>query len=123
MIVHVDLFSEKAVRTFEGVAARLIDMKPGFESIANRLEEGERQLFDSLGGRYVDTGRTRDSLTQPSGNDAIRSAHHDELIFGTAVPYARFLRKPDVLPLTDREANEAGVTAMAWIMGAHGARR
>lgn len=59
------------------------------------LEEEERAKFDALGGRYVDTGRTERSLTEPAGPDAIREVTPWGIVFGTAVPYARYLTEDE----------------------------
>jgi hypothetical protein len=59
------------------------------------LEAEEQHIFDALHGRYVDTGRTMRSLTEPGGPDAVRVVTSDELIFGTSVPYAPYLTKEE----------------------------
>lgn len=56
------------------------------------LEESERAIFEAHGGRYVQTGALRDSLTQSSADNAIRRQLGGTLEFGTGVWYAKFQR-------------------------------
>jgi hypothetical protein len=85
-----------AIGWLEGIARRIANPTAIMGATAfPALEQAERELFASLGGRYVDTGRTRDSLTTRTHPDAIREVHIDELVFGTSVPYAVFLTEDE----------------------------
>lgn len=110
---------EKTIGDLEGIAHRMSDAQPAFEEAMRILERGEQRLFRRLHGKYVRTGATRDSLTQPAANHAIREAHADELVFGTSVWYARFLRnkrgKSAVLVLTPTERKQIGETILDYI--------
>jgi hypothetical protein len=104
---------------------RAINAKPAFEKVLDIAEAGQRRHFSRLGGRYVDTGALRASLTQPHANGAIREAHADEVEFGTSIYYARFLNKPGtsrrkkgssaVLVLQPKAKREAGQALMDYI--------
>jgi hypothetical protein len=87
------LGTEEASQDLEGVEQRILHAEPAFTEIERILEQGEQRHFNRLHGKYVRTGATRASLTQPSANGAIREAHTDQLIFGTKIWYAKFLRK------------------------------
>lgn len=103
-----------------GVARRLVNAEPAFVDVARILERGEQRLFKRLRGKYVDTGATRASLTQPDANGAIRQAHGDELVFGTSIWYARFLRrkkKSAVLVLQPTERKAAAQTILDYVTG------
>jgi hypothetical protein len=112
---------EKTVADLEGISHRMTDAEPAFVEAARILERGERRLFTRLHGKYVRTGATRDSLTQPAANHAIREAHADELVFGTSVWYARFLRKKRgksaVLVLQPTERKQITRTILDYITG------
>lgn len=103
------LGTEKTSSDLAGVAHRLQNAEPAYLQVARILERGEQRLFTRLRGKYVDTGATRASLTQPHANGAIRRAHADELVFGSSIWYAKFLRKGKksavlVLQPTERKA-------------------
>lgn len=92
--------------------------EPAFKLVAEILEKGEERHFKGLQGRYVRTGALRDSLTQPSANGAIREIHGDQLIFGTSIFYAKFLRKRKksaVLVLKPTERKAAAATILAYV--------
>jgi hypothetical protein len=111
---------EKAVKDMDGIAERMKDAKPAFELVEKILESGEERHFNSLKGRYVDTGALKASLTDGNANGAIREAHADELTFGTSIYYARFLRrrrKSAVLVLKPLERKASTRTIMEFIMG------
>lgn len=104
----------------EKMTYRVTDMRPGFEEVQKMLEEGEERLFNRYGGKYVDTGALKDSLTQPRANKAIREAHAQHLDFGTALYYARFLKdktgKSAVLKLQPKERKKIPVTLLEFVM-------
>jgi hypothetical protein len=112
---------EKTTADLEGISHRMTDAEPAFVEAARILERGEQRLFKRLHGKYVRTGATRDSLTQPAANHAIREAHADELVFGTSIWYARFLRnkrgKSAVLVLTPTERKQINRTILDYITG------
>jgi hypothetical protein len=118
----VPVGAEPAEHDLEGIASRMLNAEPAFTEVERILEHGEQRLFTRLRGRYVDTGATKASLTQPTANDAIRQAHANELVFGTRVWYAQFLRKPRskksaVLVLMPTERKAIRQTVLDHIMG------
>jgi hypothetical protein len=110
---------EIASTWLRGVSLRVLDHSPAYETMIRVLEGAEQELFNSLGGRYVDTGRTLESLTQSGSPDAIRKIHDNELDFGTEVPYAVFLNDPPILVLHDVEEQSAAERIMQFIVGEH----
>lgn len=111
---------DQTERRLNAVERRMRDARPAFEKVARILESGEQRHFNSLKGRYVDTGALKASLTQPNANGAIRKAHRDELEFGTSIFYARFLRrkkKSAVLVLKPIERKAAVATILDFIAG------
>lgn len=112
---------EETSHDLAGVAQRLVNAEPAFVEVERILERGEQRLFKRLRGKYVDTGATMASLTQPTANHAIRQAHADEVVFGTSVWYARFLRrkskKSAVLVLQPTERKAAAETILDFVMG------
>lgn len=113
---------EEAEKDLDGIARRMLDARPAFEAVEKILESGEERHFASLRGRYVRTGALKASLTQPDANGAIREAHADELVFGTSIYYARFLRrkrKSAVLVLKPIERRSASRTILDYVMGEH----
>jgi len=72
------------------IGSRARDLRPEFVEAARLLEETEAAIFAAHGGKYVETGATKASLTQPEANGAIREVHETGLAFGTSVWYARF---------------------------------
>jgi hypothetical protein len=84
------LGTEKLTATTAAIGGRLEDLSPGFEQILPAMEAAERSVFASLGGKYVLTGRLEASLTEPSGQDAVRRVTASSLEFGSSVPWARF---------------------------------
>ncbi len=75
---------------------RMKNAGPAFAAIIPVLEKGEEAHFKRLKGRYVATGRLKDSLTLAGdGGDGIRTVHTDGagLSFGSHVYYAKFLTK------------------------------
>lgn len=86
-------FDETADR-LGGVADRLKEAHGAWGNVETVLEAGHERHFKRLRGRYVRTGRLRDSLTGVSPH-SIREVHADGagLDFGTSVFYARFLTK------------------------------
>jgi hypothetical protein len=84
---------EAILGKYEGIEERLQDLRPALEDVSDLLESGEQRLFDQMRGKYVRTGRLRESLTNSLSADAIRSITGDTLVFGTSVYYARFQQK------------------------------
>jgi hypothetical protein len=82
---------EKLERDLAGMAERLVNMEPSLRGEIHRLETMETMRFDELGGRFVNTGATRSSLTSSASSDAVREVTPQGLAFGSAVFYARFL--------------------------------
>lgn len=118
------LGTEDASHDLAGVAGRMSNAQPAFTEIERILEAGEQRQFNRLHGKYVRTGATRASLTQPSANGAIRQAHADELIFGTSIWYAKFLRKKKksaVLVLLPKERKAITQTMLDHITSGDGA--
>lgn len=111
---------DKTESDLEGIAHRLTHAEPAFMEVARILEKGEQRLFARLGGKYVNTGATRASLTQATANQAIREAHADELVFGTRVWWAKFLRKGKksaVLVLMPTERKQVRQVVLDYVMG------
>lgn len=85
--------TDEAVRMFDRVNNNMRDLTSGFRLAMPILAAGEARYFSRLRGKFVDTGRLRESLTRVgSGGDAIREAHRNYAVFGTNVTYARYLR-------------------------------
>lgn len=120
---HIEAIGvDQAEDKLNAIDRRMVNARPAYDEVAGILEEGERRHFGRLRGRYVDTGELMASLTQPNANGAIRDAHADELIFGTEVYYAKYLRKGKksaVLVLLPKERKTAARTILDYIV--HGA--
>ena len=111
---------------YRGIQYRMTHAQHAFVQVQRILEAGERRHFAGLGGKYVRTGATLASLTQPDGINAIRNAHNDELIFGSSVWYAKFLRtgkptkagrrKSAVLVLKQAERKETNKTLLDYFV-------
>jgi hypothetical protein len=112
--LHVTLDGdEKTLYDLHGMVVRLATVEAAAPEIFEYLEHTEEKLFDWWDGKYVDTGRTRDSLTQLHG-DAIRSVHPGSMEFGTSVPYAPFLRneKGNAVLISLKPHNVAAIHAI-----------
>lgn len=110
----------KVSEDLTGVARRMVNAKPAFTKVQQILERGEQRLFDRAHGKYVKSGRTRESLTQEAAPDAVREARGDRLTFGTSVWYAKFLRKGKksaVLVLRPTERKQASQVLLDFFMG------
>jgi hypothetical protein len=109
------------------VADRMNNAQPAFKDVARILQKGELKHFALLRGKYVRTGATLASLTQETANGAIRKYHGSELLFGTSIPYARYLRKGPrsaVLVLKPKERKASGNAILDYIVhGVHGATK
>jgi hypothetical protein len=129
-MLRLDLFG--LTETREMLAAmerRLEDLEPAWTEIFRIMERGERRVFARYGGKYVDTGATRDSLTQAHAGGAIRDFHpvSNTATFGTSVtndrgdPYPRFLRLPDhssaVLRADSTTRRQAAEIMMRYVTG------
>lgn len=111
---------------FGAAGQRLDNIADALEHIAlaapkvyELLQRSEQRLFERYGGRYVRTGALRDSLAGLTSH-SIREAHANEIIFGTNLYYARFLRRGKrsaVLSLTPRDRAAVGAEVMDMVMG------
>jgi hypothetical protein len=71
------------------IAARMAE--PLFpDGVFRAAERAEATIFESYGGKYVDTGALRASLTEREAEGAVRELRPGEMLFGTTVYYARF---------------------------------
>jgi hypothetical protein len=110
---------EKAEADTRAVGARLLDLQPAYEAIFGAVERGEERRFDELGGKYVDSGDLKASLTQSDALGAIREAHAEYADFGSSIPYAIYQReggKSAVGGFDNREKAEAGAIMLHWVM-------
>lgn len=73
-----------------GLAARCRRPTGAFREIFGAIEEAERRIFAEFDGKYVDTGATMRSLTEPDDDMGIREHEGDEFVFGTKVWWAKF---------------------------------
>lgn len=121
-IIEIQAFGfHAATGKLKRVALRLVNAQPAFEAIEDVLEAGEKRIFKRLRGKYVDTGRLMESLTQPAANDAIRDAHAAGLDFGTATWYARFhkdkRRKSPYLKILPTERKIISEEVLGYVVG------
>jgi hypothetical protein len=81
--------------TLDGIERRASDTRLAAPFVFAELEAGEEALFKRANGLWVNTGRTRKSLTEPEGEDAIRRllGGGQGFVFGSKVWYAIFLKK------------------------------
>jgi hypothetical protein len=84
-----------------GMAQRTENMAEVFRAEIRFMEQFEAGVFSSLGGREVQSGRLRSSLTESGNADAVRKPSAKGLEFGTHVFYARF-QTSEVGPQTER---------------------
>jgi len=82
--------AEKTQRDLGGVVSRLGNLTPVWPTETKVMEANEESVFAALGGRYVQTGAVRGSLTG-EGPGAVRRVEGDRLEFGTSIYYARYL--------------------------------
>ena len=87
------LNATRVAEHIEHVAERLETHPMIYREVMALLELTEVEHFARLRGRYIRTGATFDSLTEPHGPGAIRDVHRDGAEFGTSVWYAHFLTK------------------------------
>jgi hypothetical protein len=78
---------------YRDIGDRFVRAAPGYEKVMSLLEDEHKRFFARLGGRYVRTGATLESLTQRMAPGAVRQLHNDGMRFGTLVPWAHFLTK------------------------------
>jgi hypothetical protein len=117
---------DEQVADLDAISYRMRNAAPAFRDVIPTMERAEMRLFARLRGRYVDTGRLLASLTTSVSPNAIRDVGDDELIFGTSVYYARFLRagkygkrrgrKSAVLNLLPRERKQVAATILDYIL-------
>jgi hypothetical protein len=128
----------KVTSDLHGIAERMIDVAPALAAQIHPLEVAQEAAFAALGGRYVDTGAVRRSLTMSGTEGAVRRLSGNELMFGTAIWYARFLTErvgPQteaggmarplplaVMKLPPAMADEAGHAVARHIVGDAGER-
>lgn len=84
-VYGADIFRAKCL----GVAQRLRAPDLAAPEVWKIMEEAEQRIYDDLGGYYVNTGRTMDSLVGRS-SDSIRWKEGPSFLFGTSVWYAKF---------------------------------
>lgn len=89
----VALRADEIADEYDEVGFRATHMQPVFEEALGLLERDEVQHFRKMRGRYVLTGQTMISLTQPSAAGAIREVHSGRAAFGTRVEQAHYLTK------------------------------
>jgi hypothetical protein len=106
------------------IAGRARDPEAALRRVFPIFERAEAELFESLGGKYVRTGATRKSLTEPTAKGAVREVHGTEFVFGSKVWYAKFQgttgpgshRPPSaILKLTPEMAREASEAVLAYV--------
>lgn len=90
-VVAID--AERVSRAYDAVAHNVRDLRPGFDRVMELMEDVHARHFRRLRGRYVLTGATKASLTQPVANGAIREMHFQSASFGTQVEQAHYLTK------------------------------
>jgi hypothetical protein len=81
---------EKVARDLALIRERLATMAERLPLEVQVIEQGERDLFGSLMGKYQNTGTLMASLTQSGADGAIRRYHGNVLEFGTSIWYGRF---------------------------------
>jgi hypothetical protein len=79
-------------RRLADMEARYLTPEQEYVAVIEMLEMNEYDVFARLHGRYDNTGATRRSLTESSG-EAIRRIEGPALDFGTSVWYAHFLTR------------------------------
>lgn len=89
----VALRANEIADDYDEVGFRAKHLAPAFAETFEMLEADERAHFRKMKGRYVLTGETIASLTQPTANGAIREAHATGAAFGTRVLQAHYLTK------------------------------
>lgn len=107
-----------------GMADRCRRPAGAYQQIFRAIEKNERRIFDAYAGKYVQSGATMESLTQPDAKGALREAHDGEFVFGTSVWYAKFQgttgkgRHHDpsaIVQVTPEMAAEVRAHLQAWI--------
>jgi hypothetical protein len=83
------IITETDPELLPGIVERLLAPGPGLAAI-DAFERGEATLFESYGGKYVETGDLRASLTNSGAAGAVRLLTPEEFTFGTSVWYAIF---------------------------------
>ena len=125
--------ADKVEHDLQGISERMLDVAPALAEQVRMLEASEAATFADLGGRYVDTGAVRRSLTMSGAEGSVRRLSRSSLDFGTSFFYARFLTEHvgpgteggglarplpvAVLKLTPAVVDEAGQAVMHHIVG------
>jgi hypothetical protein len=112
-----------------GVAERASHPGLAFGSVMRAMESEERSVFERYGGKYVDSGDLRASLTSVAASGAIRILTPWGGVFGSSVWYGKFQgtqgpgshRPPSaILRATEAEARLASRSLLEYIL--HGGR-
>jgi phage gpG-like protein len=118
MQLELSVFGDQQLnRELLRFAGRAVDARPLWDQIILDLRQLEAEQFEQQGGRasggwqkladstiarkaakgredpariLVDSGALEKSLTETHGDDAIRVSEHDEMRFGTSLPYAEY---------------------------------
>jgi hypothetical protein len=117
--IEIYMDAHPAIAKLEGIEQRILDHEPAFDEVMSVLERSEERLFDAWNGRYVDTGATKASLTQPDADGAIREAHAQSAEFGTSIPYTVYLRehgRSAVMRFDEADQAEVSAVVLRYIM-------
>ena len=113
------------------VASRAHDPEAALREIFPIFERHERELIDSYGGKYVRTGATKRSLTEPTAKGAVREVSGATFKFGSRIWYAKFQgttgkgnhHAPSaILKLTPEMAQEASRAVLRYVAAETGVR-
>lgn len=88
---------------FEQIADIETMLRDSLEDIDERFCAVQTEYYDSLGGRYVDTGNLKASLTRPSHPDHVAAVSSSGVTLGTTVDYAQYLGPDEVVRLDNRD--------------------
>lgn len=91
----------KAIRDTLGIGTRMRQVQDPLRASFKKMEDAEQLVFAGLGGRYVNSGAVKRSLTEAGGEGAVREEMADGVKFGTSIWYAHFLTE-HVGPPTDK---------------------
>ena len=106
------------------IAQRARDPEAALREVFPIFERHERELIDSYGGKYVRTGATKRSLTEPTAKGAVRRVSGSTFTFGSTIWYAKFQgttgkgehHDPSaILKLTPEMAREASRAVLRYV--------